>query len=143
MNRLLDLARPEQAGEVRQFLEELPQIRSRRLAFNRGATFTDAFVVATTARARRWSDCGDQPSTPQEADRLDDVGEQLKEGRRQSRPQIPASHRGQRGTPEAMRISLWAGLGWTSCFVRRLGLHEGVRDLDAAGAQPLAERFSL
>ena len=33
MNRLLDLASPDQAGEVRQFLAELPEIRSRRLAF--------------------------------------------------------------------------------------------------------------
>ena len=47
MYRLLDLARPEQAGEVRQFLAELPEIRATRLAFNRGATFADAFVVAT------------------------------------------------------------------------------------------------
>src|SRR6478609_8972726 len=47
MYRLLDLASPEQAGEVRQFLAELPEIRSRRLAFNRAATFADAFVVAT------------------------------------------------------------------------------------------------
>jgi hypothetical protein len=31
MNRLLDLAAPEQAAEVRQFLAELPEIRSRRL----------------------------------------------------------------------------------------------------------------
>jgi DNA-binding IclR family transcriptional regulator len=47
MYRVLDLAGPEQAGEVRQFLAELPEIRSTRLAFNRGATFADAFVVAT------------------------------------------------------------------------------------------------
>ena len=33
MYRLLDLAGPEQAGEVRQFLAEPPEIRSRRLAF--------------------------------------------------------------------------------------------------------------
>lgn len=47
MYRLLDLARPEQAAEVRQFLAELPAIRATRLAFNRGDTFGDAFVVAT------------------------------------------------------------------------------------------------
>lgn len=81
MNRLLDLARPEQAGEVRQFLEELPQIRSCRLAFNRGATFADAFVVATAMLA---PDGGliaaiSAAVDPAEADRLDDVGEQLKE----------------------------------------------------------------
>ena len=53
MYRLLDLAGPEQAGEVRQFLAELPEIRSTRLAFNRGATFADAFVVATPLLAPR------------------------------------------------------------------------------------------
>lgn len=47
MYRLLELAGAEQAGEVRQFLAELPEIRSRRLAFNRGVTFKDAFAVAT------------------------------------------------------------------------------------------------
>jgi DNA-binding IclR family transcriptional regulator len=47
MNRLLDLAGPEQAADVRQFLVELPEIRSRRLAFNRGVTLADAFAVAT------------------------------------------------------------------------------------------------
>jgi DNA-binding IclR family transcriptional regulator len=36
MDRLLDLAGPDQAGEVRQFLAELPEIRATRLAFNRG-----------------------------------------------------------------------------------------------------------
>jgi IclR family acetate operon transcriptional repressor len=38
MYRLLDLAGPEQTDAVGQFLAELPEIRSRRLAFNRGAT---------------------------------------------------------------------------------------------------------
>ena len=52
MHRLLDLAGPEQAGHVRQFLTELPEIRSRRLAFNRGVTIADAFVVATPLLAR-------------------------------------------------------------------------------------------
>jgi DNA-binding IclR family transcriptional regulator len=47
MYRLLDLASPQQAGEVRQFLAELPEIRLRRLAFNRGVTLADAFAVAT------------------------------------------------------------------------------------------------
>ena len=47
MYRLLDFARPEQAGEVQQFLTELPDIRARWLAFNRGVTLRDAFVVAT------------------------------------------------------------------------------------------------
>ncbi|MCX4515298.1 hypothetical protein OHA27_34270 [Streptomyces sp. NBC_01619] len=47
MHRLLKLAGAEQAGEVRQFLVELPEIRSRRPAFNRGAGFADAFAVAT------------------------------------------------------------------------------------------------
>ena len=52
MHRLLDLAGPEQAGHVRQFLTELPEIRARRLAFNRGVTIADAFVVATPLLAR-------------------------------------------------------------------------------------------
>ena len=43
MYRLLDLTGPEQAGAVRQFLAELPEIRSRRLAFNRGITLADAW----------------------------------------------------------------------------------------------------
>ena len=51
MARLLRLASPDQAGEVRQFLAELPDIRARRLAFNRGATLADAFVVATAFAA--------------------------------------------------------------------------------------------
>ena len=47
MYRLLDLAGPEQADDVRQFLAELPEIRAGGLAFNRGTTLADAFVVAT------------------------------------------------------------------------------------------------
>ncbi len=80
MYRLLDLAGPEQADAVRQFLAELPEIRSRRLAFNRGATLADAYVVATPLLAPD----GDLIAAisaavdPAEADRLDDVGEQLK-----------------------------------------------------------------
>ena len=80
MHRLLDLAGPEQAGEVRQFLAELPEIRSRRLAFNRGATFADAFVVATPLLA---PDGGliaaiSAAVDRADADRLDDLGEELK-----------------------------------------------------------------
>jgi len=80
MYRLLDLASPEQAGEVRQFLAELPDIRSRRLAFNRGATFPDAFVVATPLSAPDGSLVAAISAVvdPAEADRLDDVGEELK-----------------------------------------------------------------
>ena len=80
MNRLLDLARPEQAGEVRQFLEELPEIRSRQLAFNRGITFKDAFAVATPLLASDGSPIAAISAAvdPAEADRLDDVGEELK-----------------------------------------------------------------
>ena len=80
MYRLLDLAGPEQADAVRQFLAELPEIRSRRLAFNRGATLADAYVVATPLLAPD----GDLIAAisaavdPAEADRLDDVGDQLK-----------------------------------------------------------------
>ena len=81
MYRLLDLAAPDQAEDVRQFLAELPEIRSRGLAFNRGATFADAFVVATPLLAPD----GDLIAAisagveAAEADRLDDVGEELKQ----------------------------------------------------------------
>ena len=81
MYRLVDLAGPEHADEVRQFLAELPEIRSSGLAFNRGATFADAFAVATPlltpdggliATISAGVDRG-------QADRLDDLGEELKE----------------------------------------------------------------
>jgi IclR family acetate operon transcriptional repressor len=80
MYRLLALASPEQAGEVRQFLAELPEIRSRRLAFNPGATFQDAFAVATPLLAPDGSLIAAISAAvdPAEADRLDDLGEQLK-----------------------------------------------------------------
>ena len=80
MNRLLDLAGPEQADEVRQFLAELPDIRARRLAFNRGVTLGDAFAVATPLLA---PDGGliaaiSAAVDASESDRLDDIGEELK-----------------------------------------------------------------
>jgi DNA-binding IclR family transcriptional regulator len=80
MNRLLDLARPEQAGEVRQFLTELPEIRSRQLAFNRGATLADAYAVATPLRAPDGSLIAviSAAVDASEADRLDVIGEELK-----------------------------------------------------------------
>ena len=81
MYRLLDLASPEQAGEVRQFLAELTEIRARRLAFNRGVTFGDAFAVATPLLA---PDGGliaaiSAAVDASQADRLDDIGEELKQ----------------------------------------------------------------
>jgi DNA-binding IclR family transcriptional regulator len=81
MYRLLDLAGPDEAGAVAQFLAELPEIRARRLAFNRGATLADAFVVATPLVA---PDGGliaaiSAAVDPADADRLDDIGEQLKQ----------------------------------------------------------------
>jgi DNA-binding IclR family transcriptional regulator len=80
MYRLLDLASPEQAGDVRQFLTELPEIRSRRLAFNRGVTIADAFVVATPLLAPDGSLIAAISAAVDatEADRLDDIGEDLK-----------------------------------------------------------------
>ena len=80
MYRLLDLAGPEQAGEVRQFLAELPEIRSRRLAFNRGATLADAFAVATPLLAPDGSLIAAISAAvdASHADRLDDIGEELK-----------------------------------------------------------------
>jgi DNA-binding IclR family transcriptional regulator len=80
MYRLLDLARPDQAGEVRQFLAELPDVRARRLAFNRGATLPDAFTVATPLLAPDGSLIATISAAvdASEADRLDAVGEELK-----------------------------------------------------------------
>lgn len=80
MNRLLDLASPEQAGEVRQFLAELPEIRSRGLAFNRGATFPDAFVVASPLLSADGTLIAAISAVvdPAEADTLEAIGEKLK-----------------------------------------------------------------
>ena len=80
MYRLLDLASPDQAGEVRQFLAELPEIRARRLAFNRGVTLSDAFGVATPLLASDGSLIAAITAAidASEADRLDEIGEQLK-----------------------------------------------------------------
>jgi len=47
MYRPLDLAGPEHAADALRFVAELPDIRSRRVAFNREATFADAYVVET------------------------------------------------------------------------------------------------
>ena len=71
---------PEQADEVRQFLTELPDIRSRGLAFNRGVTLGDAYAVATPLLA---PDGGliaaiSAAVDASHADRLDDIGEELK-----------------------------------------------------------------
>ena len=61
MYRLLDLAGPERADDVRRFLAELPEIRATGLAFNRGTTLADAFVVATPLLGpRRLGHRGDQ-----------------------------------------------------------------------------------
>ena len=80
MYRLLDLAGPERAGDVQQFLAELPEIRSRRLAFNRGVTFGDAFTVATPLLAPDGSLIAAISAAidPAAADRLDDLGDELK-----------------------------------------------------------------
>ena len=80
MNRLLDLASPEQAPEVRQFLAELPEIRARRLAFNRGVTLPGVFVVATPLFAPDGSLIAAISASVDaaEAGRLDDLGEDLK-----------------------------------------------------------------
>jgi DNA-binding IclR family transcriptional regulator len=80
MYRLLDLAGPDQAEAVRQFLAELPEIRSRGLAFNRGATVASAFVVATPLLAPDGTLIAAISAAVDEADaeRLDAVGEELK-----------------------------------------------------------------
>ena len=81
MYRLLDLAAPDEAGAVRQFLAELPEIRSRRLAFNRGATFPGAFAVATPLLAPDGNLIAaiSAGTNDAEAGRLDDLGEALKQ----------------------------------------------------------------
>jgi DNA-binding IclR family transcriptional regulator len=80
MYRLLDLAGPKQAGEVRQFLTELPEIRSRRLAFNRAVTLADAYAVATPLLAPDGSLIAAVSAAvdASEADRLDKIGDALK-----------------------------------------------------------------
>ena len=81
MYRLLDLVRPEQAGEVRQFLAGLPEIRTRRLAINRGVTLADAFGVATPLLTPDGSLIAAISAAvdASEADRLDAIGEQAKD----------------------------------------------------------------
>ena len=80
MYRLLDLAGPEQAGEVRQFLTEVPEIRSRRLAFNRGITLAEAFAVATPLLAPDGALIAAISAAvdASEVDRLENIGEELK-----------------------------------------------------------------
>jgi IclR family acetate operon transcriptional repressor len=80
MYRLLDLAGPERADDVRRFLAELAEIRATGLAFNRGTTLADAFVVATPLFARDGSVIAAISAAvePPEADRLDQLGEELK-----------------------------------------------------------------
>ena len=80
MYRLLDLAGPDQAGAVQQFLSELPEIRSRRLAFNRGVTLPDAFAVATPLLTPEGELIAAITAAvdDSEAERLDDLGEELK-----------------------------------------------------------------
>src|SRR4029453_14259101 len=80
MYRLLDLAGPEQAGEGRQFLAELPEIRSRKLAFNRAITLADAYAVATPLLAPDGSLIAviSAAVDASQANRLDDIGEDLK-----------------------------------------------------------------
>jgi DNA-binding IclR family transcriptional regulator len=81
MYRLLDLAGPDHADAVRQFLTELPDIRSRGLAFNRGTTLPGAFVVATPLLAPDGNVIAAISAAVQQTDahRLDDLGEQLKQ----------------------------------------------------------------
>ena len=80
MYRLLDLAGPEHTAAVTQFLAELPDIRTRHLAFNRGTTIPGALVVATPLLtpdgdliAAISAAVDDDPR----GDRLDELGEQL------------------------------------------------------------------
>jgi IclR family acetate operon transcriptional repressor len=88
MYRLLDFAGPEQAGEVRQFLAELPQMPAIGLAFNRGATLGDAFVVATPLLAPdgTFNAAISAAVDASEADRLDALGQGLKKAAATLRP---------------------------------------------------------
>ena len=88
MYRLLDLAGPEQAGEVGQFLAELPEIRATGLAFNRGVTFGEAFVVATPLLAPDDTLIAAISAAvdASEADRLDALGRGLKKAVATLRP---------------------------------------------------------
>lgn len=80
MYRLLDLAGSEQADKVREFLAELPEIRATGMAFNRGVTFADAFVVATPLFAPDGTVVAaiSAAVNHSEADRLDVLGAELK-----------------------------------------------------------------
>jgi DNA-binding IclR family transcriptional regulator len=80
MYRLLDLAGPEHADAVRQFLAELPDIRTRNLAFNRGATIPGALVVATPLLTPDGNLIAAISAAldDTQAHRLDELGEQLK-----------------------------------------------------------------
>jgi DNA-binding IclR family transcriptional regulator len=80
MYRLLDMAAPEQAGDVRQFLAELADIRATGLAFNRGETLAEAFIVATPLFAPDGALVAAISAAVEasEAARLDDIGEALK-----------------------------------------------------------------
>ncbi len=81
MYRLLDLAGPDHAEAVRQFLTELPEIRSRQLAFNRGATVSGAYVVATPLLGPDGALIAAISAAVEDAQahRLDDLGEELKQ----------------------------------------------------------------
>jgi DNA-binding IclR family transcriptional regulator len=80
MYRVLDLAGPERADDVGLFLAELAEIRATGLAFNRGTTLGDAFVVATPLLASDGSVIAARSAAvePPKADCLDQLGVRLK-----------------------------------------------------------------
>ncbi|MFJ8075716.1 hypothetical protein ACIQ7Q_17675 [Streptomyces sp. NPDC096176] len=67
-------------GRGSAILRRAPRVRSRRLAFNRGVTFADAFAVATPLLASDGSPIAAIGAAvdPAEGDRLDDVCEEFK-----------------------------------------------------------------
>jgi hypothetical protein len=81
MYRLLDLAGPEQAGEVRQFLAELPEIAPAGSPLTAASRSQTHFAVATpllAADAGLIAASSAATDDPAEADSLDDPGEELK-----------------------------------------------------------------
>ena len=128
MYRLLDLAGPEQAGEVRQFLAELPEIALAGSPYS-GVTFADAFAVATPLLAADGSLIAASSAAtddPAEADNLDDLGEELKKAdpARSPRRQLPLP------TPDTASAALNKQSGERSI---RLGT---LTSLAAAGVYP-------
>ena len=107
MYRLLDLAGPEQASEVRQFLTELPEIRSRRSLSSggtRGRISIARPLSGTGSRSDRGDECSRRRVRGGSSRR---PGRRAKEGRCHSRALGPDSSR-------AERLAVNPASGWNS-----------------------------